>query len=159
MPQPTETAMPVTLHLVDKAVWASDPQVRHDLQRIYADAPAERLAMPVDSFLRKHLEAGHFFGCARFNDRLLGALAIRIDDQAWWLSELCVRKTTRRRGVGSRLLTLVSDAARTAGKELRTLSSQLPVADQVLLTRLGYRLDVTGDYFVLAPPLQGGGNT
>ncbi|MGR4070242.1 PanM family protein [Halomonas sp. LR3S48] len=151
--------MPVTLHLVDKAVWASDPQIQHDLQRIYADAPAERLAVPVESFLRGHLEAGHFFGCAHFNDRLLGAVAVSDDDRAWWLSELCVRKATRRRGVGARLLALVSDAARAAGRELCILSSQLPVADQVLLTRLGYRLDITGDYFVLAPPLQGGGNT
>ncbi|MFQ3790380.1 acetyl-CoA sensor PanZ family protein [Halomonas sp. A29] len=149
--------MPVTLHLVDKAAWESDPQVQHDLQRIYADAPAERLGVPVATFLREHLEAGHFFGCARFNDRLLGAVAVSTDEQAWWLSELCVRKATRRRGVGSRLLALVSNAARTEGLELRTLSSQLPVADQMLLTRLGYRLDITGDYFELAPPLQGGG--
>ncbi|MCE8018327.1 acetyl-CoA sensor PanZ family protein [Halomonas sp. MCCC 1A17488] len=150
--------MPVTLHLVDQAVWATDPQIKHDLQRIYADAPAERLGVPVAAFLREHLEAGHFFACARFNERLLGAVAVSADDQAWWLSELCVRKATRRRGVGSRLLALVSDAARTAGRELRTHSWQLPVADQVLLTRLGYRLDITGDHFVLAPPLQGGGN-
>ncbi|MDX5376053.1 MAG: PanM family protein [Halomonas sp.] len=151
--------MPVTLHLVDQATWTSDPQAQLDLVRIYADAPSERLKKPVDRFLREHLEAGRFFACARFNDRLLGALAVSADDQAWWLSELCVRKATRRRGVGSRLLALVSDAARAAGCELRTHSSQLPVADQVLLTRLGYRMDITGDYFVLAPPLQGGGNT
>jgi GNAT superfamily N-acetyltransferase len=151
--------MPVTLHLVDKHAWGADPQVRHDLQRIYADAPTDRLSLPVDTFIRAHLDAGHFFGCARFNDRLLGAVAVCADDQAWWLSELCVRKATRRRGVGSRLLALVSDTARAAGLELRAPSSQLPVADQVLLTRLGYRPHATDDYFELAPPLQGGGNT
>jgi GNAT superfamily N-acetyltransferase len=151
--------MPVTLYLVDKSVWESDPQVQLDLQRIYADAPAERLHMPEDVFIRKHLEAGYFFGCARFNDRLLAAVAVDADDEAWWLTELCVRKTTRRRGVGSRLLALVSEAARNAGCELRAPSSRLPVADQVLLTRLGYRPHATGDYFQLASPLQGGGNT
>ncbi|MCC5882707.1 MAG: acetyl-CoA sensor PanZ family protein [Halomonas sp.] len=150
--------MPVTLHFVDKRVWASDEQVQHDLQRIYADAPAARLAVPVDAFLREHLEAGHFFGCARFNDRLLGAVAVCADEQAWWLSEMCVRKATRRRGVGSRLLALVSDAARAEGRELRAPSSQLPVVDQVLLTRLGYRPHASGDYYELIPPLQGGGN-
>ncbi|WP_104204290.1 GNAT family N-acetyltransferase [Billgrantia saliphila] len=149
--------MPVTLHLVDKAVWASDAQTRQDLARIYADAPAERLAMPVDGFLHGHLEDGHFFGCARFNDRLLGAVAVRADEQAWWLSELCVRKATRRRGVGSRLLALVAKAAHARGLELRAPASQLPVADQLLLSRLGYRPHATDDYFVLAPPLQGGG--
>ncbi|KAA0009829.1 PanM family protein [Billgrantia pellis] len=149
--------MPVTLHLVDKSVWASDAQARHDLARIYADAPAERLVMPVDSFLQEHLEDGHFFGCARFNDRLLGAVAVKADAQAWWLSELCVRRATRRRGVGSRLLALVAKAAHARGLELRAPASQLPVADQLLLSRLGYRPHATGDYFVLAPPLQGGG--
>ncbi|MCE8022338.1 acetyl-CoA sensor PanZ family protein [Halomonas sp. MCCC 1A11036] len=149
--------MPVTLHYVDKSAWESDSQVRHDLQRIYTDAPFERLGVPVDTFIHRHLDAGHFFACARFNDRLLGAVVVDADAQAWWLSELCVRKATRRRGVGSRLLALVSDAARTEGHELRIHSSQLPIADQVLLTRLGYRLDSTGDYFELAPPLQGGG--
>ncbi|MGQ4877992.1 acetyl-CoA sensor PanZ family protein [Billgrantia sp. LNSP4103-1] len=151
--------MPVTLHLVDRNTWANDPQVRHDLQRIYADAPADRLDLPVEDFIRRHFEAGHFFGCARFNERLLGAVTVCADDQAWWLSELCVRKATRRRGVGSRLLALVSETARAGGCELRAPSSQLPLADQLLLSRLGYRLHATGDYFVLAPPLQGGGNT
>ncbi|MCE8005333.1 acetyl-CoA sensor PanZ family protein [Billgrantia ethanolica] len=145
--------MPVTLHLVDSSVWGSDRQVQLDLQRIYTDAPAERLSVPVDTFIREHLEAGHFFGCARFNDRLLGAVAVITDEQAWWLSELCVRKATRRRGVGSRLLALVSDAARGEGRELRAPSSRLPVADQLLLNRLGYRLHATGDYYELAPPL------
>lgn len=151
--------MPVTLHLVDKHVWISDAQAQHDLQRIYADAPAERLAVPVDTFLQAHLDADHFFACARFNDRLLGAVVVNADGQAWWLSEMCVRKATRRRGVGSRLLALVSDAARAGGCELRAPSSQLPVADQLLLTRLGYRSHASGDYFVLTPPLLGGGNS
>ncbi|PMR77225.1 acetyl-CoA sensor PanZ family protein [Billgrantia endophytica] len=150
--------MPVTLHHVDQAAWASDMQVRHDLQRIYADAPVERLSVPVDEFIRSHLDAGDFFSCARFNDRLLGAVAVRSDAQAWWLLELCVRKTTRRRGVGSRLLALVSSSARSQGLELRVPASQLPLPDQLLLSRLGYRLHATGDYFELAPPLQGGGN-
>ncbi|MCE8014109.1 acetyl-CoA sensor PanZ family protein [Billgrantia desiderata] len=145
--------MPVTLHLVDNSVWRSDRQVQLDLQRIYTDAPAERLSVPVDTFIREHLDAGHFFACARFNDRLLGAVAVMTDEQAWWLSELCVRKATRRRGVGSRLLALISDAARSEGRELRASASRLPVADQLLLNRLGYRLHATGDYYELAPPL------
>ncbi|AMC99651.1 MULTISPECIES: acetyl-CoA sensor PanZ family protein [Halomonas] len=149
--------MPVTLHIVDHAAWALDAQARQDLQRIYADAPAARLSAPVDDFIQHHLEAGHFFGCARFNDRLLGAVAVSADAEAWWLSELCVRKTTRRRGVGSRLLALVSSAAADRGLDLRAPASQLPMADQLLLSRLGYRLHAAGNYFELAPPLQGGG--
>lgn len=147
--------MPVTLHLVDKQGWDADAQTRHDLQRIYKDAPAERLHQPVEDFIAEQLAAGHFFGCARFNDRLVGAAAINADSRAWWLAELCVRKETRRRGVGSRLLLLIGEAADAAGCELRVFSSQLSVADQLLLIRLGYRLDAASDYFALVSPSQG----
>jgi len=148
--------MPVTLQQVDQAAWEADAQVRLDLARIYADAPAERLPLPVDEFIRDHLASGHLFSCARFNDRLLGAVAVKSDHNAWWLSNLCVRRTTRRRGVGSRLLALVSENAHAAGRRLYADSSRLPVADQMLLTRLGYRLTKDGDYFELDVPSSGG---
>lgn len=147
--------MPVTLHTVDHASWETDAQVRLDLTRIYADAPTERLAMPVETFISQHLAVGSFL-CARFNDRLLGAVAVRDDQEAWWLSHLCVRKPTRRRGVGSRLLALVGEEAAARRRLLRVAASQLPMADQVLLSRLGYRMTQTGDYFELN--LQGQGD-
>ncbi|SEL56396.1 acetyl-CoA sensor PanZ family protein [Halomonas daqiaonensis] len=148
--------MPVTLQQVDLAAWEADAQVRLDLARIYADAPAERLPLPVDNFIRDHLKNGHLFSCARFNDRLLGAVAVIPDQHAWWLSNLCVRKTARRRGVGSRLLMLVSEAAHVQGRRLYADSSDLPVADQMLLSRLGYRLTKDGDYFELDLSPKGG---
>jgi len=141
--------MPVTLQHVDQAAWETDAQVRLDLARIYADAPDERLPLPADDFIRDHLANGHWFSCARFNDRLLGAVAVKHEQDAWWLSNLCVRKTTRRRGVGSRLLALISETAHAGGGRLYADSSQLPVADQMLLARLGYRLTKGGDYFEL----------
>lgn len=148
--------MPVTLQQVDKTAWEADAQVRLDLARIYADAPTERLPLPVDDFIRDHLASGHLFSCARFNDRLLGAVAVKPDQHIWWLSNLCVRRTTRRRGVGSRLLALVSETAHAEGCRLFADSSQLPVADQMLLTRLGYRLTQGGDYFELDLSPRGG---
>ncbi len=146
--------MPVTLHPVDRAAWEADAQARSDLARIYADAPAERLPAPVDAFIDGHLAAGHAFLCARFNDRLLGAVAVRDDGVAWWLSHFCVRKPTRRRGVGSRLLALVSESANAEGKPLRAEAAQLQMADQVLLSRLGYRLTRDGDHYELILPGQ-----
>ncbi|MDL4863593.1 acetyl-CoA sensor PanZ family protein, partial [Halomonas elongata] len=68
--------MPVTLQRVDQAAWASDPQARTDLLRIYADAPTERLPQDPEAFVHEHLAASHFFCCAHFNDRLLGAVAV-----------------------------------------------------------------------------------
>lgn len=148
--------MPVTLQQVDQAAWEADAQIRLDLARIYADAPAERLPLPVDDFIRDHLARGHLFSCARFNDRLLGAVAVKPDQDAWWLSNLCVRRTTRRRGVGSRLLALVSESAHAEGRRLYADSTHLPVADQMLLARLGYRLTQDGDYFELDLSPRGG---
>lgn len=144
--------MPVTLHPVDRGAWEVDAQAQIDLARIYADVPAERLPAPADAFVEDHLAAGGAFLCARFNDRLIGAMALRDDGQAWWLSHFCVRKPTRRRGVGSRLLTLVGEAASAAGKPLRVEVVQLQMADQLMLSRLGYRLDRSADHYELILP-------
>lgn len=133
--------MPVTLQTVDQARWDACEQERVDLLRIYADAPEER--MRVDSpetFILQHLEARHFFACARFNDRLLGAVAIEVAaDGAWWLSQLCVHKSTRRRGVGSRLIALMGELASEQGRVLRIATAALPLPDRILLSKLGYR--------------------
>ena len=148
--------MPVILYAVDLATWEADGQVKCDLARIYKDAPLECLPAPVDDFIRQHLDAENFFFGALFNGRLLGAVAVDEDTEAWWLSHLCVRKTTRRRGVGSRLLALVSRQALAEGRQLRAPASQLPLADQMLLSRLGYRLTKAGNYFELNLPAKGG---
>ncbi len=141
--------MPVTLHPVDRAAWEADAQAQLDLARIYADAPSECLPAPVGAFIQDHLSDGHRFLCASFNDRLIGSVAQRDDGSAWWLSHLCVRKTTRRRGVGTRLLTLVGQAAQAESRALRAELSHLQLADQVLLTRLGYRLQQHSGFYEL----------
>jgi GNAT superfamily N-acetyltransferase len=160
--------MPVTLHHVDQARWEADEQVRLDLVRIYQDAPQERMPTPtVEPFIEQHFAGQHFFACALFNDRLLGAVAVQEgEDRAWWLSELCVRKTTRRRGVGSRLMAMLGEQAKQEGRVLRIETSSLPLADRVLLSKLGYRpmanpaspnpnLPVTSDFVELDPQGKG----
>ncbi|SDO39415.1 GNAT family N-acetyltransferase [Vreelandella arcis] len=160
--------MPVTLHYVDQARWQADEQVRLDLLRIYYDAPQDRMpSQTVEPFIEQHLQQRHFFGCAHFNDRLLGAVAIKEgQDGAWWLSDLCVRKTTRRRGVGSRLMALLGEQAKQDRRVLRVATSSLPLADRVLLSKLGYRpvpssehassdTSVTSDFAELDPQGKG----
>lgn len=147
--------MQVTLQQLDRSAWEADAQARLDLARIYADAPSERLPLPVDDFINDHLAAGHFYFCANFGSHLLGAVAVQDSGDAWWLSHLCVRESTRRSGVGSRLLALVGESAGLQGRRMRVLASQLSMADQVLLSRLGYRLTPAGDYFELNLPGQG----
>lgn len=148
--------MPVTLEEIDHARWAMDAQVSVDLSRIYQDAPTDRLPLAVDDFVRTHLESGGVFCCALFNDRLLGAVRVIKTPGAWWLSHFCVRKTTRRRGVGSRLLALVAETAHARNSMLRVEAEHLQLEDQLLLTRLGYRLEVSGSYFELNPLASGG---
>ncbi|RUR34938.1 GNAT family N-acetyltransferase [Vreelandella andesensis] len=160
--------MPVTLQYVDQARWEAEEQVRIDLIRIYEDAPQERMPTPtVPPFIEQHLKGQHFFACAHFNDRLLGAVALKeAPDRAWWLSELCVRKPTRRRGVGTRLMALIVEQAKKEGRVLRIETSSLPLADQVLLSKLGYRpiankssaqpgAPVTSDFVELDPQGKG----
>ncbi|WP_346796360.1 acetyl-CoA sensor PanZ family protein [Halomonas sp. Bachu 37] len=131
--------MPVTLQYVDQSVWEADAQKRLDLERIYQDAPQERIANSATRFIEQHLAAGHCFACALFNERLLGAVVVEVVPDAWWLSQLCVRKTTRRRGVGTRLMALMADRAAEERRVLRIATRSLPFADRVLLSKLGYR--------------------
>lgn len=133
--------MPVTLKYVDQARWEAEEQVWIDLVRIYEDAPKERMPAPsVMPFIEQYLKEPRFFACAHFNDRLLGAVAVQeAADRAWWLSELCVRKTTRRRGVGTRLMALLGEQAKQQGRVLRIATTTLPLADRVLLSKMGYR--------------------
>jgi len=146
--------MPVTLEEVDHARWGEDPQVGIDLARIYQDAEADWLPLPVDAFIRDHLESGGVFHAALFNDRLLGAVSVRKSPEAWWLSHFCVRRPTRRRGVGSRLMTLVAAAA--GETPLRIETRHLPLESQLLLVRMGYRLEEGGGFFELKTPPAGG---
>lgn len=150
-----ERIMPVILEEIDHTRWAEDAQAGVDLSRIYHDAPVERLPVNADDFIRERLEAGDVFCCALFNDRLLGAVCVHKDQHAWWLSHFCVRKITRRRGVGSRLLSLVAEAAKSQGYVLRVEMTQLHMEDQLMLARLGYRLRTNSPYFELNPLASG----
>ncbi|MFG6668450.1 acetyl-CoA sensor PanZ family protein [Halomonas sp. HNIBRBA4712] len=133
--------MAVTLVYVDRSRWGQSASIRQDLTRIYDDAFAERIGgQAAAPFIEDHLAEKQFFACARFDARLLGAVAIfEADDRAWWLSELCVRESARRRGVGSRLMALLAEQAGEQKRTLRIDTAALPLADRILLSRIGYR--------------------
>ena len=90
------------------------PQDRIDLAKIFADAPAWLLAPHTDAatLIEAALASQSLIG-GRFNDRLLGAALLQRGATQWRLSHLCVRKITRRRGVGRRL---VEESLRLAGE-------------------------------------------
>lgn len=103
-----------------ESVTQPSPQDLTDLAKIYADAPDWLLApySSADTLIAAALADGSLIA-GRFNDRLLGAALLQRGDDAWRLSHLCVRKLTRKRGVGRRLLEETQRQASEAGKPLR----------------------------------------
>ncbi|WP_137819404.1 acetyl-CoA sensor PanZ family protein [Pseudomonas sp. 2FG] len=113
--------MPVFVEVVS----APSAQDRSDLAKIYADAPAWLLTPYRDAerLLESAIEQGTLIA-GRFNDRLLGAALLERGESHWRLSHLCVRKLTRRRGVGRRLLDEARRLAHEAGKPLHLAAAQ-----------------------------------
>jgi GNAT superfamily N-acetyltransferase len=118
-------------------------QDQQDLHKIYRDAPDWLLAPFADDLqLIEHgLRDGKLIA-GRFNDRLLGAARLERQPEVWLLSQLCVRKITRRRGVAERL---VSEAQRMAEQQGATLRLQAPCGHlqaQALAAKLQLPLDL-----------------
>lgn len=122
----------------------TDPsqQDRIDLAKIFADAPAWLLAPHADAAAL--IEAGladNSLIAGRFNDRLLGAGLLQRGEPHWRLSHLCVRKITRRRGVGKRILEESLRLAGEAGKELHLAAPRDHLEAQALAARTHLPLD------------------
>ncbi|WP_434696157.1 aspartate 1-decarboxylase autocleavage activator PanM [Pseudomonas sp. Z1-14] len=112
--------MPIVVERLNEATH----QDHQDLQKIYQDAPAWLFEPFSDAgqLINRCLTEGTLIA-ARFNDRLLGAARLQRHQDAWYLSHLCVRKVTRRRGVAERL---VSEARRMARQEDAGLRLEAP---------------------------------
>lgn len=104
--------MPVFIVKANAKTLAENPSWLVDLHKIYA----EMLKDEAPAFIEKTLENSKaqpncWFAGALFNDHLLGAALVVEADDVWQLSYLSVRKVTRRRGVGTRLLSLLTAQA------------------------------------------------
>jgi len=133
-----KVAMPVYV----ESVTQPSPQDLTDLAKIYADAP-EWLLTPyasAEALIEAALADGSLIA-GRFNDRLLGAALLQRGDQAWRLSHLCVRKVTRKRGVGRRLLEETQRQASEAGKPLRLAAPEGHLEASALAARTHLPLD------------------
>jgi GNAT superfamily N-acetyltransferase len=125
-----------------ESITQPSPLDRSDLAKIFADAP-EWLLTPyasADELIAAALADGSLVA-GRFNDRLLGAALLRRGEQAWQLSHLCVRKVTRRRGVGKRIIEEASRQAQEAGAQLRLLAPATHLEAQALAARAHLPLD------------------
>ena len=130
--------MPVVVEFVRQP----SAQDRLDLAKIYAEAPDWLLAPYNDAqhLLDSLLDSGQLLA-GRFNDRLLGAALLQRGDDHWRLSHLCVRKVTRKRGVGRRILDEARRLAREAGKPLHLAAPRDHLESQALAARTGLPLD------------------
>lgn len=131
--------MPITVQVLQDA----NHQDQQDLQKIYRDAPPWLFApfSGADGLIDNSLADGSLIA-GRFNDRLLGAARLQRHDDVWYLSHLCVRKVTRRRGVAERLVNQARKMASHAGAELRLLAPAGQVEAQALADKLQVTLDV-----------------
>ncbi|ABP81718.1 PanD regulatory factor [Stutzerimonas stutzeri] len=137
-PSRRKVAMPVYV----ESVTQPSPQDLTDLAKIYADAPDWLLApySSADTLIAAALADGSLIA-GRFNDRLLGAALLQRGDDAWRLSHLCVRKLTRKRGVGRRLLEETQRQASEAGKPLRLAAPAGHLEASALAARTHLPLD------------------
>ncbi len=125
-----------------ESITQPSPQDLTDLAKIYADAPDWLLApySSADTLIAAALADGSLIA-GRFNDRLLGAALLQRGDDAWRLSHLCVRKLTRKRGVGRRLLEETERQASEAGKPLRLAAPAGHLEASALAARTHLPLD------------------
>ena len=131
--------MPVTVQMLEDASY----QDQQDLQKIYRDAP-QWLFAPYsgDAQLIENSLADSALIAGRFNDRLLGAARLTRHDKVWYLSHLCVRKVTRRRGVAERLVNQAQKMASQAGAQLRLLAPAGHLETQALAAKMQLPLGV-----------------
>lgn len=125
-----------------ESITQPSPQDLTDLAKIYADAPDWLLApySSADTLIAAALADGSLIA-GRFNDRLLGAALLQRGDDAWRLSHLCVRKLTRKRGVGRRLLEETQRQASETGKPLRLAAPAGHLEASALAARTHLPLD------------------
>ena len=125
-----------------ESVTQPSPQDLTDLAKIYADAP-EWLLTPYASaaaLIEAAISDGSLVA-GRFNDRLLGAALLERGAETWQLSHLCVRRVTRRRGVGRRILEEALRQAREANAHLRLAAPVEHLEAQALAARAHLPLD------------------
>jgi len=130
--------MPVAVELLQNASY----QDQQDLQKIYRDAPQWLFAPFADEaqLIESALADGVLIA-GRFNDRLLGAARLERQQNTWFLSQICVRKITRRRGVAERLVNEAQKMASQCGAVLHLQAPAGHLEAQALAAKLKVPLD------------------
>ena len=96
--------MPVTLELIEKP----SAQDAIDLEKIYKDYPLKLRWPDLQKLLAEQPNRRVYAGL--FNDRLLGAASVYLQDNTLIIEHLCMRSITRKRNVARDLLRLILEA-------------------------------------------------
>jgi GNAT superfamily N-acetyltransferase len=121
-----------------------------DLQKIYHDLPHQTELAADAEALKQHIQTrlaqGDELFAARFNDRLLAScwLGARLEGQKYGelsprqISDFCVRKVTRRRGVGLQFMQTMINQQPDKAITIYTAPSHDESGLHALLTRIGF---------------------
>lgn len=115
-----------------------------DLQKIYLDLPHKAdSAKEMDDFqaeIKARFTQGDELFAARFNDRLIASCWLNQvnEGEPRQINNFCVRKVTRRRGVGQQFLQFLIKAQPDKALTIDTKPSQLENGLQQLLGNLGF---------------------
>ena len=112
-----------------------------DLVKIYQDYPdtADYSPEQLQQWLAENLQKGKQLLVGRFNSRLaVAGFLTETADSGLELSQLCVRKATRQRGVARQLIQLLMLSPLLLNKSLSLSASAEPCPLDTLLKELGF---------------------
>ncbi len=93
--------MPITVEKAD----LNDPAQRSDLVKIYEESPGwMRRGLSAEDFIEQWIKPCEEVWAGWFNGRILGSVGIQKTDEGQRLIGICVRRTTRRRGVAFQMM-------------------------------------------------------
>lgn len=99
--------MPVTLEKLTHQQLAENEVWQADAEKLWQEAFPSQL----EEINQQLSQANTWLAAAIFNGRLLGGVLVSANHDNWQLNFLAVRKTTRKRGVATRLMQLVEALA------------------------------------------------
>ena len=120
-----------------------------DLIKIYLDYPdtADYSEQQLQQWINSNLSDGKQLLVGRFNSRLATAAWLQQSGQQLSLSQLCVRKATRQRGVARQLLQLLTQSPLIAGHSVHIANGADNCPISQLLAELGFKADASGWLF------------
>ena len=108
-----------------------------DIEKIHKDTAPQQGLTSTPLEISTRIAAGDWMVAARFNDRIIGLLLVRQQDNQVLIDQAGVRTLTQRRGVMHQTITLLGQWA--TEQSLTLVCQNVPVALQTALEHRGFR--------------------